>query len=114
MCYLLEFNDIVKIYDQRFEEQKSKATKLIVSSTIAPSSVFEDNKGCVELAKVPRMRPRTHHIALKYHHFCSQVENGNISRSWIDTQHQLADIFYKTLSILFPIPLSCPFKLVTF
>ena len=51
----------------------SNATMLIVGSTIAHSTVFEDNKGCVELASAPCMHPRTRHIALKYHHFCSHV-----------------------------------------
>ncbi len=76
----------------------SKATKLIVGSTIAHSTIFEDNKGCVELANAPRMRPRTRHIALKYHHFRSHIENGSISIQWIDTKHQLADIFTKPLA----------------
>jgi hypothetical protein len=71
----------------------SAATKLIVGSTVAYSTIFEDNKGCVELATAPKMRPRTRHIALKYHHFHSHVENGNISISWID-----ADIFTKPLA----------------
>ena len=30
-------------------------------------TLFEDNKGAEELAKVPKNRPRTKHIALKYH-----------------------------------------------
>jgi hypothetical protein len=76
----------------------SQATKLIVGSTITHSTVFEDKKGCVELVKAPRMHPKTCHIALKYHHFRSQVANGNKSISWIDTQHQLADIFTKLLA----------------
>ena len=29
---IIEFNEIVKIYDQRFEEKKSNATKLIEAS----------------------------------------------------------------------------------
>ena len=33
----------------------SKATQLIVGSTIAHSTIVEDNKGCVELANAPRM-----------------------------------------------------------
>ena len=32
-------------------------------------TIFEDNRGAEELAKVPKNRPRTKHIALKYHHF---------------------------------------------
>jgi hypothetical protein len=83
----------------------SKATKLIVGSTIAHSTIFEDNKVCVELANAPRMRPRTRHIALKYHHFHSHIENGSISISWIDTKHQLADIFTKQLSASSFLPL---------
>jgi hypothetical protein len=37
----------------------SLATKLIVGSTIAYSTIFEDNKGCVKLATAPKMHPRT-------------------------------------------------------
>jgi hypothetical protein len=44
------------------------------------------------------MRPRLCHIALKYHHFWSHVENGNLLIRWIDTKHQLADIFTKPLA----------------
>ena len=76
----------------------SKATKLIVGSTTAHSTIFEDNKGCVELATAPKMRPRTRHIALKYHHFRSHIDNGNLHIKWIDTKHQLADIFTKPLA----------------
>ena len=31
--------------------------------------LFEDNAGAVEMVQVPKMRPRTKHINLKYHHF---------------------------------------------
>ena len=30
---------------------------------------FEDNTGCLELAKAPKLRPRTKHITVKFHHF---------------------------------------------
>eukprot|EP00957_Ditylum_brightwellii_P016322 1227214-Ditylum_brightwellii.AAC.1 len=32
-------------------------------------TMLEDNKGTGELAKVYKNRPRTKHIAVKYHHF---------------------------------------------
>jgi hypothetical protein len=83
----------------------SAATKLVVGSTMAHSTIFEDNKGCVELANAPKMHPRTRHIALKYHHFRSHVEKGNLSIRWIDTKHQLADIFTKPLAASSFIPL---------
>jgi len=78
-------------------QELSTATKLIVGSTNAHSTIFEDNKGCVELATAPRMRPRTRHIGLKYHHFHSHVDLGLITIQWIDTKNQLADIFTKPL-----------------
>ncbi len=56
MCYLLEFNDIVKIYDQRFEEQKSKATKLIEASKQVKKKeqaehLKQEAAKCIEAAK---------------------------------------------------------------
>lgn len=47
----------------------AKAPKLIVSSSVAHSTIFEDNKGCVELANAPRIHPCTCHNALKHYHF---------------------------------------------
>ncbi len=76
------------------------ATKLIVKDTITHSTIFENNRGCVDLANAPKLRPRTKHIGLKYHHFRSHVASGAIKIQWIDTNHQLADIFTK------PLPLS--------
>jgi hypothetical protein len=61
--------------------------------------IFKDNKDCVELASAPKLRPRTKHIGLKYHHFHSYVSSGAIRVQWIDTKHQLADIFTKPLSV---------------
>jgi hypothetical protein len=59
--------------------------------------VFEDNEGCIELAKCPRIRPRTKHIAIKYHHFRSKVLDGSVDISPISTDDQQADIFTKNL-----------------
>ena len=40
--------------------------------------LFEDNNGALILAKEHRYRPRTKHIALKYHHFRSYVAEGKV------------------------------------
>ena len=61
-------------------------------------TVFEDNNGCIELAKCPKMRPRTKHISIKYHHFRSKVLDGTIKIMPIDTLEQQADIFTKALA----------------
>eukprot|EP00957_Ditylum_brightwellii_P096002 7314344-Ditylum_brightwellii.AAC.1 len=38
-------------------------------------TVFEDSKVAEELTKVHRNRPRTKHIAVKYHHFRLAVKD---------------------------------------
>jgi len=62
------------------------------------STVFEDNTGATELARCPKMRPRTKHIAIKYHHFRDHVANGNVQVENISTHDQIADIFTKPLT----------------
>jgi hypothetical protein len=61
------------------------------------ADLFEDNAAAYELAKAPKMRPRTKHIALKYHHFREHVSNGTVRVHLIGTKDQIADIFTKAL-----------------
>ena len=58
---------------------------------------FEDNMGAIELSKLPKMRPRTKHIKINYHHFREFVTNGLIKLFAIKTTDQKADIFTKPL-----------------
>jgi len=58
---------------------------------------FEDNSGALELAKTPKMRPRTKHINLVYHHFRSFVRDSKITIHHVGTLEQTADIFTKPL-----------------
>ena len=51
-----------------------------------------------ELAKVPKNRPRTKHIATKYHHFREHVRTGTLLVKRVETTEQLADIFTKALA----------------
>ena len=65
--------------------------------------LFEDNSGAVELANVPKMRPRTKHINLVYHHFRSHVKthanpNGDDTITYLETGDQIPDIFTKPLA----------------
>ena len=60
-------------------------------------TVFEDNRGCIDLVNFPKLRPRTKHIALKYHHFREHVKYKTITVKYIETDDQLADIFTKAL-----------------
>ena len=45
-----------------------------------------------------KFSPRTKHIALKYHHFRSQVKSGHVVIHYRPTEEQLADLLTKPLS----------------
>ena len=60
-------------------------------------SVFECNNGALEIAKTPKMRPRTKNIAIKCHHFRSYSDKGHLMLEKIDTAEQEADFLTKTL-----------------
>ncbi len=60
----------------------------------------EDNLLAIAMAESLKFTPRTKHIAIKYHHFCSRVrtssnKSGDIKIKYISTKKQLADIFTK-------------------
>jgi hypothetical protein len=63
-------------------------------------TLYEDNLLAIAMAEYLKYTPRTKHIAIKYHHFCSRVHtSSNKSRDikikHISTKKQLADIFSK-------------------
>ena len=68
-----------------------------LSSFIPQSTVYEDNTACLQFATMPKMSPRTKHIAIPYHFFRSKVENLEVKVVPIDTNKQLADQFTKGL-----------------
>jgi hypothetical protein len=59
--------------------------------------VFEDNKGAIEIAKVPKIRPRTKHLNIKYHHFREEERKGNVSICHVRTEDQMANMLTKPL-----------------
>ena len=59
--------------------------------------MHEDNEACLKFASMPKMSPRTKHIAIPYHFFRSKVENLEIQIIGIDTDNQLGDQFTKGL-----------------
>jgi hypothetical protein len=61
--------------------------------------VFEDNTGAIEIARLPKMRPCTKHLNIKYHHFRDQVQRGRISIHSVPTELQVADMLTKPVSV---------------
>jgi hypothetical protein len=51
----------------------------------------------IELAKAPRMRPRTKHIDIQYHHFREAVQQKRTTIAYVSTHEQVADIATKPL-----------------
>jgi len=57
--------------------------------------VMEDNSGALEVARLPKMRPRTKHLCVKLHHFREHVKQRLITIHRVPTAFQLADIATK-------------------
>ena len=73
-------------------------SKVIPSDDSTPEihcSIFEDNKDCIDMINLPKMRSRMKHIVLSYHHFRSYVLKKLISIQYVETTAQIADIFMK-------------------
>ena len=87
--------DVIPLQDQMKEMDGIFGKKDL--NPIIKCTLFEDNNGALELARAPRYRPRTKHIAVKYHHFREHVRKGTVSIEAIDTKEQIADQFTKGL-----------------
>jgi hypothetical protein len=49
---------------------------------------FEDNSGAMAIARMPRARPRTKHMAIRFHHFKNHVgKDVDIEKVSTDEQH---------------------------
>lgn len=77
-----------------------RATSFLPSSTIfSPSTIYEDNASCIALAhRETQLRPRTKHIALKFHHFRDNLADGTIRIEKVASASNWADIFTKPLT----------------
>jgi hypothetical protein len=60
---------------------------------------FDDDTEAVEMARLPKMRSRTKHINIKYHHIRDAVVVGLTSIHHVTMTLQLANILTKLLTI---------------
>ena len=82
---------------QLLKEMKDRGYDVKSSKPKVTCKLFEDNSGALELARFPKMRPRTKHINQMYHHFRSYVAEKLIEIFPIGTASQIGDIFTKPL-----------------
>ena len=86
------------------EEMKDYGVNLVEKKPIVKCDVFEDNVGAIELARLPKLRPRTKHIAIQWHHFRSWTtptidqKEPRIKVQHISTEYQEADIMTKPIA----------------
>ena len=79
------------------KELKSEGFPTLSTSPKIYCKAFEDNSGALEMAKFPKLRPRTKHINIFYHHFRDYVRKKEIEICKIGTENQLADMLTKPL-----------------
>ena len=79
-------NKVCQRYDDEIQSQPTVQCK-----------VFEDNSGALELAMTPKMRPRTKHINVKFHHFRDYVKRKLITILPICLEDNPADTLTKPL-----------------
>jgi hypothetical protein len=80
------------------KEAKERGVPVDVKDAAIHCKIFEDNSGAIEMAKVPKMRPRTKHLNIKYHFFRQHVQTVLLSVHAVKTEDQITDIFTKPLS----------------
>ena len=62
-----------------------------------PTIVHEDNSACIAVAANPVHKPRTRHIAIRYHNVRDACLEKTVFLQQVWTGHQVADIFTKAL-----------------
>jgi hypothetical protein len=77
------------------EEIQARGIEVTTIPTIR-CQMFEDNSAALEMARVPKIRPRTRHINSVLHHFRNEVANNRLLLEKVATEDNQADILTKT------------------
>ena len=93
----MALRDVIPIMELMTELQE-RNFKVICTQPQVYCKVFEDNSGALELARLPKLRPRIKHINICYHHFREHVHLGLIKVLPISTNVQIADALTKPLA----------------
>jgi hypothetical protein len=80
---------------QLVEEARDLGWNTYMGKPTIRCTVFEDNSGALEMARLPKMRPRTKHLCVRLHHFRERVRKGVITIQHVASELQLADVLTK-------------------
>ena len=61
------------------------------------TKTFEDKKGEIELTKIPKYRPRTKNMFIKWHHFREHIKQGTSNKVYIETNEQQSEMMTTSL-----------------
>ena len=93
----MALRDVIPLMEL-IQEMRERKFAIINTQPYVYCKVFKDNSGALKLARLPRLRPRTKHINICYHHFREHVQKGLIKIFPIDTKNQIADTLTKALA----------------
>ena len=79
------------------KEIKQQGFEVQIDPPSVHCKALEENSGAWELARLPKIRPRTKHINQSYHFFHKSVERNEVSIVSTPTENQLADMLTKPL-----------------
>ena len=82
---------------QMIREMRKQSLEFEETQPKIHCKTFEDNSGALEMANVHKLRPRTKHLAVSWHHFRHHVEKGDITILPIGTDDQLANCLTKSV-----------------
>ena len=63
-----------------------------------PTTIHDDNQGCIAISKNPRRHQRTKHINKRYHYVREKVESKEVLLKYCPTKDMVADILTKYVS----------------
>ena len=79
--------DFTLVYPQAEVEIQQKMDQAVHQATLnVRCTLFKDNSGALDIARTPKMRPRTKHINIIYHHFQEYVCCHLIHIEFVSTQ----------------------------
>ena len=91
--------EVLPLIDLVREMNTNKTFRLKYERAKMHCRIFEDNSGALEIAKIPKIRPRTKHLNNRFFHFREHIECGDMSVHNIDTNDQCADMLTKPLQV---------------
>ena len=63
-----------------------------------PTTIFENNQGCITLAKNPAYHAKTKHIDIQHHFIWEKVEDKEIDLVYCKTEDMIADMLMKPVT----------------